>query len=336
MSRRGSRLADLVESYFVEYLHRVRSASDHTIRAYRDGLRLFLLFLASKTGRSVANLTLRDISADTVLAFLDWIEAKRNNTASSRNHRLAVIRSFARHLLRHDIERASQYQRILSLPMKKSRLRPAAYLEPEDAKAVLRECDCRTPLGVRDRALLLFLYNTGARVSETTQLRSAQLHLRRPLQVRLFGKGGKERLCPLWSETSTALQRLAHITSDDEGFVFRNARGQPLTRDGVAYIIDKYVTRASRHRPQLRRLHVSPHVFRHSCAVGLLQAGVDVSVIRDYLGHVSIATTSRYITTNLDTKRVALDAFWRRAGLQESSTKTWRASPSLLRFLDSL
>jgi site-specific recombinase XerD len=116
----------------------------------------------------------------------------------------------------------------------------------------------------------------------------------------------------------------------------RNARGNALTRDGVAYVIKKYVERGAVDLSQLRRRRVSPHVFRHSCAVALLQAGVDVSVIRDYLGHSSVATTSRYITTNLETKRAALDAFWNRAGLQRTSNKSWRPSPALLRFLDSL
>ena len=139
----------------------------------------------------------------------------------------------------------------------------------------------------------------------------------------------------LWAETVAALRSTVDTTQPDEP-IFRNARGVPLTRDGVAYVITKHVRRAAESRPALRRRRVTPHVLRHSCAVALLQAGVDVSVIRDYLGHVSIATTSRYITSNLEMKRVVLEAFWARAGLDSRSATGWRPSPKLLAFLASL
>jgi integrase/recombinase XerD len=183
---------------------------------------------------------------------------------------------------------------------------------------------------VRDRALLLFHYNTGARVSEALTVHLRELSLERPRQVRLYGRGAKSV-----SSTAAALRKI--ITSDfGDGPVFRNARGVPLTRDGVAYLLDKYVRRASESLPHLRTLHVTPHVMRHSCAVALLHAGVDVSVIRDYLGHTSIATTSRYITTNLKMKRDVLNAFWNRAGLRKASGRPWYPSPKLLTFLETL
>jgi len=181
---------------------------------------------------------------------------------------------------------------------------------------------------------LLLLYNTGARVSEALAIRPRDIQLERPRQVRLYGKGRKERICPLWAETATALRAL-EIPAPDKP-IFRNARGSSLTRDGVAHILTQYVRRAAQKRPQLRRLRVTPHVLRHSCAVALLQAGVDVSVIRDYLGHASISTTSRYLTTNLEMKRKVLQAFWDRAGLDRRSSRRWRPSPKLLAFLDTL
>jgi site-specific recombinase XerD len=182
--------------------------------------------------------------------------------------------------------------------------------------------------------LLLFLYNTGARVSETLALRFRELRLERPAQVRLHGKGQKERLCPLWPETVTALKQLSSAGKDEH--VFKNAQGKPMTRDGVAYLLSKYVHRAAKRKPQLLTRRVTPHVMRHSCAVALLQAGVDVTVIRDYLGHSSIATTSRYITTNLQMKREVLEAFWNRAGLTAEPRHRWNPSPKLLAFLDAL
>lgn len=328
-------LLTLVQSFFRNYLERVRGASGHTIRAYRDTLRLFFQFLAKRRGGSAADLTLNDLRADAVLAFLDYVESGRGNSAATRNYRLAVLRSFTRHLLRYDLTRAEQYGRILALPSKRATLRAATYLEPEEARAVIAAVDSQSSFGVRDRALLLFLYNTGARVSEALTVHLRELSLERPRQVRLYGKGHKERLCPLWPETAAALRKI--VTSDfGDGPVFLNARGVPLTRDGVAYLLDKYVRQASESLPHLRTLHVTPHVMRHSCAVALLQAGVDVSVIRDYLGHASIATTSRYITTNLKMKRDVLNAFWNRAGLRKASGRPWHPSPKLLAFLETL
>jgi site-specific recombinase XerD len=329
------RLLALVQSFFQDYLRNVRGASDHTVRAYRDALRLFFLFLASRGRRPMADLKLDDIQAEAVLAFLDHVESERGNSPATRNCRLAAIRSFVQHLLRHDVTRANQYGRILSISAKRKVLRAATYLEPEGARAIIAAVDLRTPQGTRDRALLLFLYNTGARVSEALAVRSRELRLDRPRQVRLQGKGSKERVCPLWPETGAALRPMVTAVPADEP-IFRNARGAPLTRDGVAYVIDKYVRRAARRVPDLRSRRVTPHAFRHGCAVALLQAGIDLTVIRDYLGHATVATTSRYLTTNLKMKRDVLDAFWKRAGLEKRPGPRWRPSPKLLAFLESL
>jgi len=246
-----------------------------------------------------------------------------------------VVRSFARHLLRNDPTRAEQYGRILALPSKRATCRPATYLEPEDARAVISAVDPISLATLRDRALLLFLYNTGARVSEALSVRMQHLNLNPPRQVRLLGKGQKERLCPLWPETAAALRKITKAESENET-IFRNSRGGPMSRDGVAYILRKYVRKASDALPHLRSIRVTPHVMRHSCAVALLQAGVDVSVIRDYLGHASVATTSRYITSNLRMKRDVLEAFWKRSGLVSTSGRPWQPSPKLLAFLEAL
>ena len=327
-------LLGLTESFFHDYLQRTSGASAHTVRAYRDTLKLFYLFLADQKRKPVAALSLDDIQSDAVLAFLDHVESRRGNSAVTRNCRLAAIRSFVQHLLRQDVTRAGQYGRILTIRNKKALRRAAIYLEPEEARAVIDAINRRTRDGERDHALLLFLYNTGARVSEALAIRACDLRLEKPRQVRLLGKGRKERICPLWSETASALQRI--IRGGTETFLFRNSRGAPLTRDGVAYLLRKYVRLATQRFPALRKRRVTPHVMRHSCAVALLQAGIDVSVIRDYLGHASVATTSRYITTNLQMKREALEAFWKRAGLDPTAPRKWRPSPKLLAFLESL
>ena len=144
-----------------------------------------------------------------------------------------------------------------------------------------------------------------------------------------------EIMCPLWKETATAIQRISP-ESPESATLFRNARGQPLTRDGVAYLLDKYTRAAAKHLPTLRKRRVTPHVLRDSCAVALLQSGMDITVIRDYLGHVSIATTNRYVATNLAMKQTALEAFWKRSGLTATKSTTWQPRPDLLRFLESL
>jgi len=336
MSRSKSEsLLGLTESFFHSYLQHTRGASAHTVRAYRDALKLFYLFLADQKRKSVADLALEDIQSDVVLAFLDHVESQRGNSAVTRNCRLAAVRSFVQHLLRQDVTRAGQYGRILAIRSKRALRRTAIYLEPEEARAVIAAVDRRCRNGERDHALLLFLYNTGARVSEALAVRPCDLRLERPRQVRLLGKGQKERVCPLWSETVSALRQIIRA-GRAEDFLFRNSRGAPLTRDGVAYLLGKYVRLAAQHAPVLRKRRVTPHVMRHSCAVALLQAGVDVSVIRDYLGHASVATTSRYITTNLQMKREVLEAFWKRAGLIPDSPRKWRPSPKLLAFLETL
>jgi site-specific recombinase XerD len=155
--------------------------------------------------------------------------------------------------------------------------------------------------------------------------------------VRLFGKGNKERVCPLWPETAAALQRLQVIrNAKPQDWMFCRRGGTCLTRDGVAYIIQKYTALAARTVPSLRPRRVKPHMFRHSCAVALLQAGVDITVIRDYLGHSSISTTSRYVTTNLKMKRDALEHFWERSGLSPTRARPWSPKPDLLAYLSSI
>jgi site-specific recombinase XerD len=337
MSRSAVSLFAHVQSYFTEYLPKQRGASVHTIRAYRDALTLLFKFVAEQCGRGVASLQIGDINADAVTRFLNHIETERSNSAATRNCRRAAIRGFFKHLLRNDLSHSQQCMRVLAIPAKKSRQRPATYLEAQDARRIINMPDKRTCAGWRDYTLLLFLYNCGARVSEAAGLRWGDLYLAAPRQVRLRGKGKKERLLPMWTETANALHRLHGMSRESGGLnVFLNRHGQPLTRDGIAYILTKYATAAARANPELRCKHITPHCLRHSCAVALLQSGTDVTVIRDYLGHASVSTTGRYITTNLQMKRDAMQAFWKKAGIEPANTKPWKPKADMLAFLQSL
>jgi len=337
MSRSGVGLFGHVQSFFTEYLPKQRGASAHTIRAYRDALTLLFKFVAKQRRRGVASLQLDDIDAEAVAGFLNHIEAERSNSAATRNCRRAAIRSFFKHLLRNDLTRSQQCMRVLAIPAKKARQRPATYLEAEEARLIIDKPDKRTRDGWRDYTLLLFLYNSGARVSEATGLQWDDLQLAAPRQVRLRGKGKKERLLPLWTETTNALHRLRGLSCGNaQQCVFLNRHGQPLTRDGIAYVLSKHVATAAQENPVLQRKNVTPHVLRHACAVALLQSGSDVTVIRDYLGHASVATTDRYITINLQMKREAMQAFWKKAGIEPANTKAWKPTADLLAFLQSL
>jgi len=258
-------LLPLVESYFDGHLQRARGASPHTVRAYGHALRLFFLFLAKRVRRPVASLRLDDLRADAVLAFLDHLESSRSNSAVTRNCRLAAIHGFVDHLLRNDVTRAGQYQRILALRPKRARSRILEYLEAEDVRAILAQPDRRTSAGARDYALLLLLFNTGARVAEVLALAVDDLRTTGPRQIRVCGKGKKERICPLWPETVAALRILIRDIDAHEGPVFRNTRGRALSRDGVAYILERHTKTAATKLPALRRRHVTPHVLRHSC-----------------------------------------------------------------------
>ena len=336
-ARQQSTLLTLVGSYFRDHLIKARGASTHTVRSYRDTLRLLFAFIAHRRGRCVADVRLEDLQSLEVIAFLSHLESKRGNAASSRNIRLAAIRSFFKHLVEHDLPHADQYQRVLAIPSKRVRVPAAQYLEPEEIRQIIAQPDRSSFSGCRDHALLLFLYNTGARVSEALGVRAEHLSLSHPAQVRLFGKGSKERLCPLWRDTAAALQRLLVArNAKPQDWLFCNRNGQPLTRDGAAYILKKHSLLAARSTPALRRRRITPHVFRHSCAVALLKAGVNITVIRDYLGHASISTTSRYVSTNLQMKRDALEHFWQRSGLSPVAARDWSPKPDLLAYLSSI
>ena len=326
----------LVESFFCDHLQKVRGASPHTVAAYRDAVMLFLQFMADRRAVPVGRLRLIDLQADVVAAFLQHLEDKRRNCIATRNCRRIALRAFFQHALRHDPIHASQYARVLALPAKRCAPVTPRYLEPHQMRHLLAQPDRGAERGQRDYALLLFLYNTGARVSEAVTLHRADLQLTPPYQVRLLGKGRKERFCPLWSATFHAIKPLLDQRDGaNTDAVFRGARHNTLTRHGAQYILTKYAARAAAQDATFPK-HISPHVLRHSCACALLQAGVDLTVIRDYLGHASITTTTRYAKTNLKMKRNALASFWDQAGLSAPRSAPWRPTKSLLTFLSSL
>jgi integrase/recombinase XerD len=305
-----NQLAFALRDFFAEFLPGVRNVSPHTIASYRDSLVLLLRFVAAQQRRGdVSLLDLKDVSAELILSFLADLESKRHNTATTRNVRLSAIHAFFRYVATQHPDRLEHCQRVLTIPFKRARQRTIEYLEYDEIQQVLSAVDQSTRDGRRDYALLAILFNTGARVQETLDLRVADLQLTKPFQVRLFGKGRKERFCPLWPQTARLLRSFCKerlLEPHSQQHVFLNHRGEPLTRFGVRYLLRKYQDRAKVHVAGLRSKRLHPHSLRHSTAVALLKAGVDLSTISQWLGHASPNTTNKYATIDLEMKRQAI------------------------------
>lgn len=334
---RPNELACALRGFFTDHLPRVRGMSAHTVCSYRDAIVLFLRFLAEHRKRPAVTLDFRDLTADAVLAFLEHLESARGNAAATRNNRLAAIHAFARYAVTNQPQQMEICQRILAVPFKRARTRLVEYLEADEIRALLAAPNRKTPDGRRDHALLLALFNTGARVQEILDVRPCDLQLMRPYQARLRGKGSKERMCPLWPQTVDTLRALLSDYGTDLTAtqpLFRNHRGQPLTRFGVRYLLRKYAFEARSTAPTLATKRVHPHVLRHTTAVHLLQAGVDLVTISHWLGHASIETTNRYAAVDLEMKRAAI-AKAQPVG-DVSPLAAWRTKKTILQWLEAL
>lgn len=327
-----STLPQLLHAFFQDWLVQQRGVSSHTVVSYRDTWRLFLRFVANQRQRAVAKLTIDQITAKEILAFLDHCEKERQVSIGTRNCRLAALRSFFSFVAGHEPLCAAQCAEILRVPTKRSPRRPIRSMEVEEIEALLAQ-PRSTLEGQRDHTLLALLYNTGARIQEVLNLCPQDIRFEPPALVRILGKGQKERECPLWPETVDLLRAL--LTRQPRGKqerIFVNRYGMPLGASGVRYKLRNYVTAAAKQAPSLALKHVSPHLFRHTTACHLLASGVDITVVRDVLGHAHLETTSQYAQANLETKRRALEKV---AG-RPSKPPRWKRDQDLLAWLDSL
>lgn len=331
-----NRLATCLRDYFTDHLPKLRGMSAHTIQSYRDSLVLLLRFLSTKRKRQVCDLDVDDINPDQVLAFLDHLEQDRRCNIATRNVRLAAIHAFFRYVGALHPDEMELAQRVLAVPFKRTRKRVVEYLERAEIEAVLSHIDRSTADGRRDHLLLATMFNTGARVQEVLDLQARDLQLCRPYHVRLYGKGRKERICPLWPQTAKELRAFCgeqqiDLRSNDN--VFLNHRKEPLTRFGVRYILAKHLDRARLEVPTLVRKRLHPHSMRHSAAVALLKSGVELSTISQWLGHASLNTTNRYATIDLEMKREAIAKV---KPIQSSNNKSWRKNLTVLEWLEQL
>ncbi|HSJ32483.1 MAG TPA: tyrosine-type recombinase/integrase [Longimicrobiales bacterium] len=326
--------AAILRAFFAQHLPLTRGLSPRTVLSYRDTFVLLLRYLATRHRCDVVDLTLDHVSAEEVLAFLDHLEIDRKNSVATRNARLAAIHAFVRFAATRGPEHVEQCQRVLAVPTKRGPTRTVDYLETHEIRAMLDTIPRKARQSVRDRALLLTLFNTGARVQELLDLRADDVHLDRPAFVKLRGKGRKERLCPLWPETVEALRALPN--ADGAAEIFRNHRGDVLTRFGVRYILRRYAQLARATAPSLTSKRVHPHTYRHAAAVHLLRAGVDLVTISHWLGHASVETTNRYTAIDLETKRDALNRAGPVVGAAHPNVTAWRTDASVLTWLEGL
>jgi integrase/recombinase XerC len=303
-------LPTLLRGFFEQYLAAQRDVSTNTIYAYRDSIKLLLRFAARRSGRQVVRLRLADLGADTVLAFLGHLETERKNCVATRNCRLVAVHRFFAYVVDRDPRHAELCRRVLDIPVKKTTSSTMTYLDRDEMKAVLAVPILSHRLGRRDLALLTFLYNTGARASEAVNVSIRDIRFESPAHVRFLGKGRKERACPLWPETVNALHAYLEQRDDGnrpDGPLFLNAHGRRLGRFGVVTVVKRHVAAAARLQPSLAAKRISPHTLRHTAAMHLLQSGVELNVIKSWLGHVSITTTSQYIEIDMAMKREALE-----------------------------
>jgi integrase/recombinase XerD len=323
----------LLQIFFTEHLVAQKRLSLQTIASYRDTFRLLLQFVHREVGIEPVALPVATLDADRVLAFLDALEKDRHNAITSRNLRLTAIRSFFRMVALREPATVGLATRIVAIPMKRTDTKVRDYVTREEMDAVLASLDRTHWCGRRDYALLLTMYNAGARVSEIASLRLQHVTFGPTCYVQLHGKGRKERSIPLWPKTAQILKEwFRELEAGDDAMAFPNVRRAPLTRFAIHLLLRKAVQAASTHCPSLKGKRVSPHVIRHGTAMALLQAGVDIAVIAVWLGHESIETTNVYVHANLTMKEKAL------AKIQPMDTpfRRFRPDDRLLAFLEAL
>jgi integrase/recombinase XerD len=329
-------LGAVVRDYFTDYLPRLRGTSPHTIHSYRDSIVLLLRFLSTRQRQPLAKLDLVDLDPPGILAFLSYLEHERKNGVATRNVRLSAIHAFFRFLASRNPEHLDLAQRVLGIPFKRAQQRAIDYLEYEEIDSILKAINRTSSQGRRDYVLLATMFNSGGRVQEIVDLRACDLQLTKPFQVRLFGKGRKERYCPLWPQTAAVLRAFCKERNLDlrsEARLFLNHRGEPLTRFGVRYILARCLDLACREIPNLGKKRLHPHSMRHSTAIALLKAGVALSTISHFLGHASLNTTNRYLKVDLEMKRKAIA---RVKPVPRQLRTPWSKDHTILDWLESL
>lgn len=325
----------------MEYLSGERGASSHTIRSYSNTFTLLLNYMDEVKHIKADKLTLDHLTRKVILDFLDWLQNNRKCGNATRNQRLAALHAFFKYVQYEDVQHLEQWQDILSIKIKKMEKKSVNYLTVDGIKLILEQIPANTKLGRRDLALIAFLYDSGARVQELIDLTPASLNLNKPCYVTLFGKGGKKRIVPLQDRQVSLLQNYMEENGLDKSSynqrpLFANNRGGKLTNTGVTYILNQYANNARKINGELIPNKISPHSLRHSKAMHLLQAGVNLVYIRDILGHVSIQTTEIYARADSKQKREALEAAYINIIPASAEEGSWEKDSQLKTWLKGL
>jgi integrase/recombinase XerD len=329
-------LGPILHAFFVDHLTSHKGLRRSSVQSYRDAVRLLLVFVASDKRCKLSGIELEDLTFDRVQRFLRHLEDSRGNRIPTRNQRLGALHTFFEYVGSRAPEMFGMCQQIAAIPTKRTPAPATQFLERDEIAALFARLPSSGRHAVRDRTLLLFLYNTGARVQEAADLRVEHLDFERGPRARLHGKGGKWRTCPLWDETARLVRRLVGESPGPQAPVFCSSAGKPLTRFGIYKLVRRHTARLQDERSAARR--IGPHVFRHTTAVHLLEAGVEVNVIRGWLGHVNLATTNRYADINIRTKEAALRQCAPPPGVGGSKARApvWRNDETMLAWLASL
>lgn len=331
--KKESTFAVLLESFFTDRLMKQKGASSNTIASYRDSFRLLFEFAQKQLKKSPTGLTIDDLDAPFIGAFLNYLENNRKNGHSSRNLRLSAMRSFFKYVAMEEPSKVAHVERILAIPKKRERRALIDYLTRLEINALLAEPDKKKWAGRRDYAMLMLTIQTGLRVSELINLQCQNVNLDTGAHVRCHGKGRKDRCTPLTKKTVKVMKAWTNEQCESSSDVlFPNARGKALSPDGVQYILSKHIKAAQKNCPSLTKKRISPHTLRHTAAMELLQAGVDRSMIAIWLGHESPETTQIYLKANLALKEKILKK------MSPLNVKAGRFRPKdhLLEFLKNL
>ncbi len=328
----------LVTRFFISHLANERGLSENTVAAYSDCMRLLINYACERFALDPEKLTMDRFTRDLILEFLDHLQSDRQNCEASRNLRLAAIKAFFHFLARTVPELMHLNECVQAIRPKKTQHAPPPSLTLDEVDAIIASPDPAELLGARDKAMLQTFYNTGARVQELADLTVADLRCETPALVTLTGKGRKRRAVPLWPETIQLIQHYLQLREHagiQSAHLFLNAAARPMTRFGIGRRIDLHVRTAATRCPSLRDRHISPHVFRHTTALHLIEAGNDITIVKEWLGHADLKTTSQYVEVSLQRKREAIEKIPAPAGSTKPEAPIWK-KPALMDFLSRL
>jgi site-specific recombinase XerD len=335
-----NKFSQCLSNFFVKYLPSEKNYSINTITSYRDTFKLLLLFMDKVENVKPEKITLSLIKKDLILEFLQWLEEERNCSISTRNQRLAAIHSFIRYIQREVPDNFFELQCVLAISSKRKPSKLVNSLSEEDLKKIFKQPNTHKKSERRDLTLLVIMYDTGARVDEIIKLHCKDIRIESPSVVTLHGKGNKIRQVPIMEKTKLLLKSYLEETSFNKGLpygenvVFTNQQRKPLTRWGVSYILKKYVNLAKEKDNLNIHFSVTPHILRHSKAVHLVKAGINLIYIRDFLGHVDISTTEIYARSDLSMKRKALENAY--VDILDDEIPNWGENKNLLEWLNNL